>query len=184
LLSRILSRASDLVREGRRLANVPKALSDLALSGETDLDAYLELDDTVLWNAISAWRTVKDPVLGDLCQRLHARRLFKTLRFYEPSARPDAYAEASEVARELVRARGLDPDVYVGLDRATLVPFDEASAGLRVIFPNGITRAPGDVSFVLGRLRGQRLEQVRLIFPAEIRDELHVKVDHLRKIER
>jgi hypothetical protein len=151
---------------------VPPALLDLTLHGDTDIEKYLALDDISLWHALTAWRGCKDVVLADLCQRLHSRRLFKTLRLYGADQSADAYGEARELACELVRERGLDPDVYVGLDRAVLVPFDEAKDGLRVIFPNGSSHAPGDVSFVLGRLRGQRLERIRLLFPPEVRDEL------------
>lgn len=172
LLSRILDRAAELLRAGVRLPSVPPALRGLTLEGDTDLDKYIALDDIALWQAITAWSDCKDGVLSDLCRRLHSRRLFKTLRLYGPEESPDAYGRAREIASELVRARGLDPDVYVGLDRAVLVPFDETKDGLRVIFPNGSSHAPGDVSFVLGRLRGQRLERVRLLFPPEIRDDL------------
>lgn len=172
LLSRILERAASLLRSGARLPDVPKALLGLTLEGDTDLDSYLALDDIALWHAITSWRDCKDAVLADLCKRLHARRLFKTLRLYGAEQGPDAYGEAREIACDLVRARGLDPDVYVGLDRAVLVPFDEVRDGLRVIFPNGSSHAPGDVSFVLGRLRGERLERIRLLFPPEIRDDL------------
>ncbi len=67
---------------------------------------------------------------------------------------------------------GLDPDVYVGLDQAADVPFDDATDSLSVIFPTGAPRKPGDVSFLLGRLRGERMERVRLIFAAELREDI------------
>jgi hypothetical protein len=51
------------------------------------------------------------------------------------------------------------------------VPFEDDKDSLRVIFPNGVSQAPADVSFVLRRLRGERLERIRLIFPVEIRAE-------------
>jgi uncharacterized protein len=177
LLSRILGRAGDILRDGNRLEAVPKALHDLFLEGDTTLENYLTLDDAALWHAITAWRDAKDVALSDLCRRLHARKLFKTLRFYDTQADPFVHTEAMGIARELCAARGLDPNLYVGIDRAVLVPFDEASDGLKVIFPNGASHNPGDVSFVLGRLRGERLERVRLIFPKEIRDDLLAKVD-------
>jgi HD superfamily phosphohydrolase len=111
LLSRILDRAAELIRDGARLPDVPPALIGLTLQGDTDLDKYLALDDSSLWYALTAWRESKDPVLADLCQRLHARRLFKTLRLYGADQGPDTYGEARDIACELVRARGLDPDV-------------------------------------------------------------------------
>lgn len=176
MLTRILTRVGDLLRDGHRLEAVPKALVDLALQQDADLFDYLALDDSSLWQAITAWRNCRDPILSDLCKRLHDRKLFKTLRFYGADAEPERYYEAQDIARELSIKHGLDPDVYVGIDRALLVPFDDSQDALRVIFPDGVSHAPGDVSFVLGRLRGERLERNRLIFAKEIRDELQTRV--------
>jgi hypothetical protein len=62
--------------------------------------------------------------------------------------------------------------VYVGLDVASDVPFDDANEPLTVVFPDGSERKPGDVSFLLRRLRGERVERVRLIFAAELREPI------------
>jgi hypothetical protein len=48
---------------------------------------------------------------------------------------------------------------------------------LSVVFPGGRTRALADVSFLLGRLRGEKMSRIRLIFAAELRDEIIQRLD-------
>ncbi|NUO52479.1 MAG: HD domain-containing protein [Polyangiaceae bacterium] len=166
----ILRRAVALVAAGERLpARVP-ALEAAAVSRTPTLAEYLELDDGVLLGAIHAWEDARDPVLSDLSKRLRARALFKTIELggVESEIDPD---EALRRASEIATARGLDPISYVTLDRAGDTPYPE-SADLSVIFPDGRSRDLADVSFLLGRLKGQRLSRTRLIFAAELRDDV------------
>ncbi len=172
LLSRILSRASELMQDGARIAGAPSALTALARGEEVSLDAYLALDDAVMWAAIGSFRDGRDPLLADLSRRLIERRLFKALELYGDYATPEGNARCLAVAREVAQKAGFDPDVYVGLDAPTLVPFDDSHDPLTVIFPDGTERKPGDVSFLLGRLRGQTLQRPRLLFPEELRGEI------------
>jgi hypothetical protein len=144
----------------------------LLRTGDADLADYLALDDSVLWSALSSWRSVPDPILSDLCQRLYARRLFKTLELFGADRRPERYAELLERLRERARASGLDPEYYVGLDEAVDVPFDNSDDPLAVIFPDDVARAPQEVSFILGRLSGETLTRTRLVFPNELREDL------------
>jgi hypothetical protein len=62
--------------------------------------------------------------------------------------------------------------MYVGLDLATDRPYDDTHEPLTVVFPDGSQKRPADVSFLLGRLRGQDLTRVRLIFAAELREPI------------
>lgn len=172
MLRMILSRVRDLLVDGERLPAVPAALAGLARDGDAALGEYLELDDGALWQALSAWRDGPDPLLADLCRRLVARQLFKTYELYGAAREPDARDRALEVARDLAARRGLEPDAYVALDLATDVPYDDASDPLTVLFPTGEPRRPSDVSFLLGRLHGERLERIRLIVAPELRDDL------------
>ncbi|HEX3597042.1 MAG TPA: HD domain-containing protein [Polyangiaceae bacterium] len=177
MVARLLGRVCQLVAAGERIAQVPRAIASLAEAGDAPLEEYLELDDNTLWTAIGAFRAAKDPVLRDFAERLYARRLFKTHELYGDARDEGSRRRHLDVAREVARAHGLDPDHYVGLDVASDVPFDDSDP-LKVIFPNGIARRPADVSLLLGRLRGERLERVRLIFPPELREEL------VRAVER
>jgi hypothetical protein len=110
-------------------------------------------------------------VLSDFSERLYARRLFKTQELYGDARDPIARERVHQAARDIARARGFDPDAYIGLDVAGDAPFDD-STDLRVVFPRGPAKKPSEVSLILGRILGERLERVRLIFPAELRDDL------------
>lgn len=181
MLARIIERLRVLLLDGTRLPDVPLALVELVLNDDTSVRHYLELDDTSLWHGIRSWQSVKDPVLSDLCTRLCERRLFKTYELFGPEASAGAYQQLLATARELAKHQGLDPNIYVGLDKVMLSPYDESKQSLKVLFPRNPPQAPHDVSFLLGRLRGERLEKTRLIFPAEIRAQLLSEVNNLRR---
>ena len=156
---------------------MPAGIASLLTTGDALLPDYLALDDGVLWSALASWREHPDRILGDLCRRLYARQLFKTLELFGEDRRPEKYAELQAFARQRARALGLDPDYYVGLDEAIDVPFNNAGDPLAVIFPDDVARAPQDVSFILGRLAGETLTRTRLVFPKEVREDL---LAHLR----
>lgn len=170
MIRSILRRAGSLIRDGIALPSIPRALGQMAAEREASLVEYLDLDDATLWTAMHAWEGSKDPILSDLTRRLRARALFKTFEI-EPGDR-DAAEHALSVARDLARRASLDPELYVGIDIAENTPFSDADDPLAVVYANGVTRKPGDVSFLLGRLRGERLERIRLIFAPELRENL------------
>jgi HD superfamily phosphohydrolase len=172
MLARILARLKTLLLDGHRVNAVPNALASLLCRGDAEIGEYLSLDDGTLWGGIAAWRDDKDPVLSDFCRRLYQRQLFKTYELFGAQRSDAAHATLLSIARDIASRHGFDPEIYVGLDCAYDVPFDDAKDSLRVIFPNGVSQAPADVSFVLGRLRGEKLDRTRLIFPPEIRSEL------------
>jgi uncharacterized protein len=172
MLSRILERVGKLTQDGMRLGSTPRAVSDIAVNGQTKLGEYLKLDDATLWVALASWCDVSDPVLSDLCSRFYRRDLFKTYELFGEQATPAARLEALQIARDIAKQAGLDPEIYVGLDAASTVAFDDSADPLTVVFPNGKSRALSDVSFLLGRLRSERMERVRLVFARELREQV------------
>jgi HD superfamily phosphohydrolase len=170
MLTRLLERVRELLLDGTTLAGVPPALASLARDGDAALNEYLQLDDSVLWGALGAWRDAPDELVRDLASRLHARRLYKTYELYGHQL--ERRHEMLQAARDVASAQGLCPDSHVGLDAATDVPFDDSRESLTVVFPTAAPRKPGDVSFLLGRLRGERLHRVRLVFAPELREEI------------
>ncbi len=172
MIGRILSRAIALVREGTRLPTLPAAFESVAAGDQPSLGQYLELDDHVLLTAIHDWERASDPVLADLCRRLRARALFKSVEIYPARAAegdgPTA-DEALTAARTVATAAGLDPDVYVGIDEATDVPYADDDS-LSVVFAKGRARKPSEVSFLLQRLRNEKVVRTRVIFAPELRD--------------
>ena len=113
-----------------------------------------------------------DAILRDFATRLCQRKLFKTYELYAEQAEPNARLEAYEIAKDVARQAGYDPSIYVGLDVSSDVPFDDTYEPLTVVFPDNTQRRPADVSFLLGRLRGQKLMRVRLIFVPELRERI------------
>lgn len=172
MLTHLLRRVRSLLLDGTRLPGVPPAISSLSLTGDASVHDYVELDDPTLWTAIGGWREAKDEVLRDFAKRLFERRLFKTLELFGEQREPARREALLARAIELAKLHGFDPDYYVGLDVAADVPFDDEGESLRLIFPNRPPVRPHEVSFILGRLHGERLERIRLIFPPEIREEL------------
>ena len=172
MLARIFSEVTKMLGNGDVLPATPPAIVSLAQGGDAELSEYLDLDDASLWVALSAWRRTKNPVLADLTTRFHARKLFKTYELFDERATPDARVEALDIAREVAEERGLDPQIYVGLDAASTVAFDDVRDPLTVVFPGGRTRALADVSFLLARLRSEKMSRIRLIFAPELRDEI------------
>ncbi len=172
MISRIFQRVAELIIDGTWVNGTPPAIQDIAGGHEPELGAYLALDDAVLWVALVTFCDAKDPILSDLARRFTRRRLFKTFELYDEQASPEGRLDALDRAREVARAAGLDPEVYVGLDTPATVAFDDSSDPLMVVFPGGSARPLGQVSFLLGRLFGQRMERVRLIFAEELREDI------------
>ncbi len=175
MIRRVLSVAVSSMVDGDALDAAPHALWVAARSQELPLDAYLDLDDIALWSALDAWRNARNPVLADLCQRLRARHLFKTIELHGSDEAAD---QALERAREIARTHGLDPLLYVALDRTDETVLDEQEDGpLLVVFPQGRPRPLIEVSFLLGRLAGERLRKTRLILAPELREEVTRAID-------
>ncbi len=170
MIGRILRRAVALLKDGARLPAHLAALDAAAAGVAPSLEEYLALDDLSLLTAIRAWEEASDPVLADLAKRLRARALFKTVELgdVESDVEPE---RALAIAREVAREAGLEPDAFVGLDHASDTPFS-SRAELKVIFPDGHARNLADVSFLLGRLHGEKLTRLRLMFPAELRPRI------------
>jgi uncharacterized protein len=191
MIGAILRRALALVVDGTRLPVLPEAIAAVAAGDVPTLAQYLELDDQVLLGAIHTWEDAKDPVLSDLCRRLRARALFKTIELMpEPQAvmefpAPGAFGcpdeaartKALAMARDIAAEAGLQPDLYVGLDVATDTPYAEDDS-LHVVFPKGRPRPPSEVSFLLDRLRNETLTRCRLIYAPELRDAMREAFVH------
>jgi HD superfamily phosphohydrolase len=177
LLGKIVGRVRELLSDGTRVEAVPAGLASIARDADTTLGEYLDLDDATLSRALSAWCSAKDSTLRDLSHRLRARHLFKTYELTGEQASPAMRLELYDRVREIARQSGLDPRIYAGLDAPSDVPFDDAQESLTVVFPGDVQRKPGDVSFLLGRLRGQKLERVRLVFAPELRERVIAAVE-------
>ncbi|MFW6067665.1 MAG: HD domain-containing protein [Myxococcota bacterium] len=175
LVRAMFVRLGELVREGRAPEPTPRALRAAALGEEAALGEYLELDDAHVEVCFARWERGEDPVLADLAARLRARRLPKTLPL--PDGEPALWREARTRAAEVVRAHGGRPDLAVWLDIASDTPYaepsDESAEGLWVRIRHQPLQRLASVSFLLKHLRNKRIERPRLVFPPELRSEVH-----------
>lgn len=172
MIRTVLARASATIADGTRLAGTPRAIELAAHGQPVTLGDYLELDDAVLAVAMRSWEDGKDEALADISRRVRLRRLFKTYELFGDQALPDGRVKAFATAQEIAKARGYDPDLYVGLDVAADTPFGAEADPLMVVFAKGPARPLSDVSFLLARLAGQVMSRVRLIVVPELRDEI------------
>ncbi len=172
MIKTALGRAAQCIAAGDRLPNVPRAIELGAHGQPFPIADYLELDDAVLMNAMHSWEAAKDPALADITRRVRARALFKTFELFGDQAVGAGRDEALAIAREVAVSRGLDPDIYVGLDVASDTPFGAEADPLMVVFAKGPARPLSDVSFLLTRLAGQVLSRTRLIIAPELRDDV------------
>jgi HD superfamily phosphohydrolase len=172
LVSRILARVRQLLEDGLRIEGVPLAVREIALQGDTELEHYLKLDDAIMWSAMMGFQEHPDPILSDLARRLISRRLLKAYELFGEDATTQGRARCVKIAKGLAEEAGLDPEIYVGLDAPSADTFDDSKDKLTVLFPDQTEHRPGEVSFLLGRLRGQTLCRPRVIYPPEIREHL------------
>lgn len=172
MIRTVLGRASSLIAEGHRLPGTPRGIELTAHGAPPTLLDYLDLDDAVLSVAMHSWESAADPGLADLCKRVRARSLFKTYELFGEQALPEGRAHALEVARDVAKARGFDPDLYVALDVASDTPFGGEAEPLMVVYAKGPARPLSDVSFLLARLAGQVMSRVRLIVAPELREDI------------
>src|SRR5262249_55138545 len=135
MIGAIFRRAIALVQGGARLPSLPEAFVAVAAGDTPTLGGYLGLRRPGAACALHAWEGVADPILSDLSRRLRARSLFKTIELFPERGEPKGTGEeALLIAKDIARAAGLDPEVYVGLDVATDTPYAE-DASLHVVFP-------------------------------------------------
>jgi HD superfamily phosphohydrolase len=190
LVRAILARASELLRDGLDLPRVPQALRLGARGEHAALDDYFELDDAALSSAIASFRDVRDAQLADLSRRFFARALPKTLPLPDApldAALPVLWESCRARAAEIAERHGYRADLYVWLDVPSDVPYAEPLAEqgadregvLWVARRHHPMAALGDVSFLLRQLRNKRTVRPRLVFPAELRQEIGAAVEPL-----
>lgn len=184
LVRAVFARVSERLRDSAAGLVVPTALLR-AVQGETaTVSEYLDLDDASLTSCIASWQRDPDPVLSDLARRFMRRLLPKTLPLPDGAGSEPLWSQCHGIACDIARARGLRPDLHVWLDVAVDVPYADAGTlapdatlpdvgeGLWVSLRHRPMVRLGDVSFLLGELRNKRTVRPRLVFPAELRDEV------------
>jgi HD superfamily phosphohydrolase len=176
LIRGLFLRLGELVRDGSAPIGTPHAMACAARGERVTLADYLALDDSVLLSSFSLWAESSDVVLRDLARAVVVRHLPKTLPLPEEPGSEPRWQEALARAREIASRRGLRADLTVFLDVPHDTPYeepaDDSADGLWVLLRHQPIRRLGDVSFLLGQLRNAHAQRPRLVFPAELRDDI------------
>ncbi len=178
MFKQILQRVFLFISNGSRIEKIPPAFSSSLNGFSPSIEDYLDLDDEVLWSSISLWQNATDPILSDLCKRLRGRHLFKSIEIFPNSASPSQLSQLLLIAKEVAVQYGLDPEIYVGLDVATDLPYSTQQP-MDVLFPNGVRKRPHEASFLLDRLRNESIQRTRLIVAPELRDAVQKNISSI-----
>jgi HD superfamily phosphohydrolase len=163
-------RVADLVADGRVPDGTPPPIAALARAEPIATQAYLSLDDNVLWCAVDAWRGDRDEVLAGLAARCGRRDLFKTASLDDLD--PELDAEMQRELESVVAAHGFDPRYFAALDVAEVLPFEAPripEEGLRVVHARRPAQALEHASFIVARIADMPFVRRRLVFPAAVR---------------
>jgi HD superfamily phosphohydrolase len=181
LIRGMFTRLAELVRDGSAPASTPSAVRAAVLGARLAPGDYLELDDPLLMQCFADWERADDPLLRDFASRLRHRRLPKTIPLSDDETDSPRWNEALARVTEVARTHDLRPDLWVRLDVPTDVPYeeptDDSPEGLWITLSHQPLRRPGDISFLLRQLRNATIVRPRLIFPAEIREEVERAVE-------
>jgi len=184
VLNSALNRVRLLIEQGKLGFHLSSSVFERMLAGEqVETSDYLQLDDTDVMFRLKEWSHDADEILADLSTRLMHRRLFKAI---------DLGADASEgfwtAAREIVRARGFDPQYYLITDRAGDVPYygDYSTVGVDpkslIYVEAGIQSAIREISEVSEVVRGMHGYSIdRVCVPVEVADEVSALISSLAR---
>lgn len=159
LVEKILTRATDLLRAGATVP-IPPALEEVLTSGETSVESYLRLDESVLLYAFHLWADAKDDILKDLANRFLNRRLFA------PVIRDELSVSEWASLRTTAKAMNFHPDYYV-TERVSNIPgYEVLGRGLALMDANGDVADLSQVSKLIRTLVPS--QEHRLFLPKEM----------------
>lgn len=179
MLRSLLRRALDLFRDGRPVWFAPGTPFERILGGyKLTLAEHLALDDSDVIFHIKQWQQSDDKVLADLASRFLNRRLLKAFDLDMDDDRRETFIAN---VRELVAAKGFDPEHYVLEDTAGEVAHnfyikDEAKPKNQIYVEDGFSRPQiREISEVSSAVRGLQFGYRihRLCFPYELTNEIN-----------
>lgn len=186
MLEATLQRASMLVKVGHVFERaVDSSLARLLTGEPLSHQEFLLLDDTDIWVALKSWSLDDDPVLAGLSEGLLNRRLYKTITLDPNDA--VGIARAYDQAKQIARAKGLDPQFAVLLDRASDTPYrpydptsEETSSHIPIIERDGRAVPIEQVSDLVHLLGRDAYKIIHLCVTPAVRIELESYLDRVR----
>ena len=152
VLINTLSRARDLVRQGREVFASPALAyflhnDDISFDAET-LQTYAELDDSDIWSALKAWKHADDRILSTLATDMTDRHLFKVEVSEE---RPtDEYLDG--IARQIAEHMNIayeDAHYMMSLTEIGKDMYNPEDDSIGILYKDGTVKDIADASEIL-----------------------------------
>src|SRR6056297_3080412 len=153
LITRILARARELIRQGEDLpASAPlKYFLEEQYSNDTRegiLNMYSRLDDTDLSVAVKSWSDSPDRVLSLLCNNMLRRRLFKIELQKEPFTE-DRLREAKKEAKDRLGLSDQEADYFVFTQSITNKAYSLSSDQIKILYKDNKVKDVAEASDML-----------------------------------
>jgi uncharacterized protein len=170
----LFRRLHERLQAGDTVPGTPAPIVDAFAGRAISSAAYLDLDDATLEHALWHYARGDDPILAALARGLRERKLLKSVRLRDE-------VEADEVRARidpLLSAAGFDPRYFAALDRVAIHPYVEDEA--LVVLSGPRVQSLLDASPVMHGLAAEVFTSHRVMFPAEIREQVAAAVEDLR----
>jgi len=144
MMRSIFKRLARLGQDGKLGSEVPVALRKLCAGELPTVQEYLELDDFQILSLLRHWAgsASVDGILGNLCDRLLKRNLFKHIDGSTDESGGIDFIKSNEIqgrAEEATRKAGFDPEYYFAVDQAGDVCYKD------MVYFLGRAREPEDI---------------------------------------
>ncbi|WP_026695951.1 HD domain-containing protein [Peribacillus kribbensis] len=173
ILTKILHRAKHLFEKNYTFKLEPIHFYSL-FKGETSLEDYLKLDESVMLYYFQLWQEENDPILKDLCDRFVNRKLFKYVEFHPSNSQMSKLLELNKL---FIKA-GIDPEYYLVVDSSSDLPYDfyrpgeeEERLPIHLLKNNGEIRELSRESEIVDAISGKRRTDHKLYFPADLLED-------------
>ena len=166
--------ASRLAEDQRAVPGTPVAICELFEGREISTGAYLDLDDSMLENALWHYARGDDPILAALASGLRDRKLLKSIKLR------DEVDDAQIRARvdPIVAAAGFDPHYFAATDRVQIQAYVEDEA--LVVLSGPRAQSLRSASPVIHGLASEVFVSHRVMFPMVVREAVSEAVEELR----
>ncbi|ANZ57343.1 hypothetical protein BGL34_06455 [Fructilactobacillus lindneri] len=173
ILAHLLLRSKELADDFKLNQNFNPTLLMPFLNGtfnpETDLQAYLKLDDGVLNTYFSAWKDYPDSILSDLSHRFIDRKPFKSAKFNNQTE------DLIPKLQSLIEAAGFNPEYYTATDNSYNQPYDvynpasgHQNAQIELMEKDGSLIELSKASLLVRTITGKDVGDSRFFFPKEM----------------
>lgn len=173
ILAHLLLRSKELADDFKLNHNFNPTLLMPFLNGtfnpDTDLQAYLKLDDGVLNTYFSAWKDYPDSILSDLSHRFIDRKPFKSAKFNIQTR------DLIPKLQSLIEAAGFNPEYYTATDNSYNQPYDvynpasgHQNAQIELMEKDGSLIELSKASLLVRTITGKDVGDSRFFFPKEM----------------